>query len=188
MKEKKNVLSVIALICAVISLAVSVFTFLSVREMANAYEERMSHNDLPGESRPTVPDEEEIPTGAAPAEASSHYCNLIVGDWSFYDAALTVDTAFAQVMAGPNVTIDDARKILTVNGEALYAAVLTLHPGEAGDSYELDLDKAEYLLLELSEGDHVELLLEATLSDGCVLTSCGAGWDYEGGQLLMIAG
>ena len=114
---------------------------------------------------------------------------LILFDWTLPEDLLALDGAFARVKSlGEGVTVESCSLILFKNGEALEASSLTLLPGEAVDSYELEMGPLAYHLPELSEGDILELGLEVLLSDGQVLTAWGGSWDFLDGVLVMIAG
>lgn len=193
---KKNILSVIALILALVSLALCGMTISAAWDMADRYDAQLAWMDeryaslearLDAlEARPEAP----IPTEPAPTEAPEEgmaYCNLIIGDWTFEEGKLTVSTAFAQALA-ENTALDSAAIVLTVNGEALHMLSIEMAPGEASDSYELDLSELTFEIAGLADGNSVELLLEITLSDGRTLTSCGGSWEYLEENLQMIAG
>lgn len=132
---------------------------------------------------------------AAPESAgdSDPIAELNLYDWSFEGDTLTVNGAFARVMQlansdGTISQIGESRVVLYRNGTELYHETFQLLPGEASDSYELELEFFGFHLPDLAEGDALELQLEITLSDGRSLTAWGGSWDYADGSLLMIAG
>lgn len=114
-------------------------------------------------------------------------CSLIVGQWEWRNGMLLLDSAYIQVMA-EDAILESASLELLVNEEVFAAQLLELNPGEAQDSYELEMVQVKLDLPELVEGDHVTLQLKAYLTDGTQLSTAGADWDYESGNLLMIAG
>ena len=183
---KKNILALLALILALAGLVPAVFTCLEVRMQAARISELEA--ELLGlkaqisETQPMIPD-----TPAEPEDGEC-YCNLYLGDWTCDGGALTLTTAFAQVVTTADRPLAGAALILEVNGEAFSTVILDMHPGEASDSYELDLAGFPLDLPELAHGDHLDLYLEATLTDGTVLNFPGGSWDWENGRLLMIAG
>jgi len=131
------------------------------------------------------------PAGEVPAQVPEQAptAELVLYDWTVEGERLALDGAFARVMSlGEGVAVDSCSLILMRNGEALEASALTLLPGEAVDSYELEMGPLAYHLPTLSEGDVLELQLEAMLTDGRLLTAWGGSWDYLDGQLVMIAG
>ena len=56
------------------------------------------------------------------------------------------------------------------------------------ESFEADLTDVSFQIPELSAEDTLELWLEATLSDGSITDTCGAGWFMENGRLMLVAG
>jgi hypothetical protein len=114
---------------------------------------------------------------------------LALYDWTVVEDLLTLEGAFARVMSlGEGTAVDSCSLIFMKNGEALEASALTLLPGEAVDSFELEMGPLAYHLPELSDGDVLELRLEVLLTDGSLLTAWGGSWDYLDGALVMIAG
>ena len=193
---KKNILSIIALILALVSLALCGMTISAAWDMADRYDAQLAwmgerYASLESrldalEAQPEAP----IPTEPAPTEAPEEgiaYCNLIIGDWTFEEGSLTVSSTFAQALA-ENTALKSAAIILTVNGEAQHTCSIEMAPGEATDSYELDLSELAFDVPALTDGSTVELLLEITLADGRVLTACGGNWEYLEENLQMIAG
>jgi len=193
---KNNILSVIALVLALVSLTLCGMTISAAWDMADRYDAQLAWMDeryaslesrLDAlEAQPETP----IPVEPVPTEAPEEqiaYCNLIIGDWTFEEGKLTVSTAFAQALA-ENTALESAAILLTVNGEAIATLPIEMAPGEATDSYELDLSELAFDVPALTDGDSVEMLLEITLSDGRVLTSCGGNWEYLENNLQMIAG
>ena len=129
-----------------------------------------------GEIAPQVPDMD--PTA-----------ELALYDWAVVEDLLTLEGAFVRVMSlGEGVAVDSCSLIFMKNGVALEASALTLLPGEAMDSFELEMGPLAYRLPELSEGDVLELTLEALLTDGSLVTALGGSWDFLDGALVMIAG
>lgn len=199
---KKNILAVIALILALISLALCGMTISAAWDMADRYDAQLAWMDeryasldarlaaLESrfgalEAQPDVP----VPSEPAPTEApaaSEAYCNLIIGDWTFEGDTLTVSTAFAQVLAENNAL--ETAVIRLETGSEPITLPIEMHPGEAAHSYELDLTNLVFVLSDLSEGDMMALHLDVTLSDGQALTACAATWEYLEGKLHMSVG
>ncbi len=136
---------------------------------------------------------EKVNTAApeVPAEPEDRIptAELYFSDWAAEEGLLTIDGAFARVMAlGADARIADCMLILYHNGEEAEAISLTLLPGEATDSFELELDPISFDLPELMDGDTLELVLSVSLTTGMNLTAQGGSWDYADNQLIMIAG
>ena len=130
-----------------------------------------------------------VPKVPAEPEDRIPTAELYFSDWSAEEGLLTIDGAFARVMAlGADARIADCMLILYHNGEEVEAIPLTLLPGEATDSFELELDPLSYDLPELKDGDTLELELSVSITTGTNLTALGGSWDYADNQLIMIAG
>lgn len=187
---KKKTLSLFALILALAAILLAGFTWMTVRNQTAELSARLDVletelQQLKSQMAETQPPSTESP---APADEGECYCNLYLSDWTCEGSTLTLTAASAQVVATASRPLTGAALILEINGVSHSAVILDMHPGEASDSYELDLSGFPLTLPELSHGDHLALRLEATLSDGTVLTALGGTWDYEGDQLLMVAG
>lgn len=191
---KKSIIAILALILALAALILTVFACLEIKAQTarlDALETQLQQlQSQMAETQPPVTDPPVAdPTNPpAPEDEGECYCNLYLGDWTCEDGTLTLTAASAQVVSTPGRQLTGAALILEVNGTSHSTVVLQMHPGEASDSYELDLSGFSLNLPELSQGDQMNLYLEATLSDGSVLTALGGTWDYEGDQLLMVAG
>lgn len=114
-------------------------------------------------------------------------------DWSAEDGILTVSGGFVRVSGlsmadGTIADIYGCDLVLYWGGMELSKDALILNPGEAADSFELELDTLRYTLPDFSQGDQLELNLEVILSDGTTLTAWGGSWEYLDGALIMIAG
>lgn len=133
--------------------------------------------------------------GSAPEQTETDYnpiAELNIYDWTAEGTTLTIH-AFARVMSlakgdGTIGQIENCTLVLRRNDVLWETRELTLLPGEASDSMELELEGESFTLEELADGDTLELRLEVLLTDGRALTAVGGGWDYAQGQLMMIAG
>lgn len=127
------------------------------------------------------------------ADALSAYCNLVVGEWYVRDDVLTLERSYAhiqtpQLSTSGAITCTQACLVLK-NGETVLAEVpYTPTPEAETGSYEDELIDAAFSLPELAEGEQVDLWLEATLSDGQVLTTCAATWYAMPSGFSMAAG
>ena len=176
---KKNIISILALVVALAALLLAVSAYLSCRNLAEIYDARLAQ--LEDTVAQLTANQEVLP------ESQNRYCNLVTGDWSHDRDTLTLDTAYAQVLA-EGTGLDSACLILLVNGQAYSTLIIEMAPGEAESSYELDLSGTVLPLPDLKTGDHLELRLEASLTDGSEVSAQGGTWDWENGQLLMVAG
>ena len=184
---KKHILSTCALVLALAAVVLAVFACLEIRmQTARLDALEAALQTMQSQTDETLPVPTETPD--APTVTGDRYSNLYLGDWSCEGSTLTLTTASAQVISTPGCSLDSAALILEVNGTAFSTVILDLYPGEAADSYELDLSGFSLELPELVHGDHLDLRLEAYFSDGTMLTAWGGSWDWENGRLLMIAG
>ena len=183
MFRNKNVLSSAALVCAVLALAASVFACCYAAGLSDRYEAQ-----LEALNEQCLLLQAQLET--SPPSQSDVYANLMITDWSAQDGTLTITTAFAQLLlpgeeaAAPS----QARLVLKLSGAEQAAHEITLLPGEAAESFEADLTDISFQIPELSAEDTLELWLEATLSDGSITDTCGAGWFMENGRLMLVAG
>ena len=127
------------------------------------------------------------------ADALNAYCNLVVGDWYVRDRILTVEDCYAhihtpQMGTVEGVTCSAARMVLKYGEEVLAEYPISPVPGEEAGSYVCSINGAAFRLPELEEGRQMDLWLEATLSDGQVLTHCAATWYAVPGGFSMAAG
>lgn len=181
MSQKKNITSILALLVALASLAVAAFACYRTWNLQQDYEARLAAME-----RSLT----QLPQESAPVSDAGYECysNLFVGEWTFENNALCLSTAHAQVLSAPEVTVNTAQTVLYINGEVFLTEDHVMSPGEASDSYTLELENAEYLLPELVEGDMIDLWLEVTLSDGQTLSASGGSWDYQDGCLQLTVG
>lgn len=125
------------------------------------------------------------------ADALTAYCNLVVGDWYVRDNVLTLENCYAQIQTprlGGELTCDQARLVLK-HGDAVLAQVPVFPvQGEESGSYACDVTDAVFALPGLAEGEQVDLWLEATLSDGQLLTVNAATWYAMHSGFSMAAG
>lgn len=113
---------------------------------------------------------------------------LYFADWSAEDGTLTILDLFARVMKLGSTQVSACSLTLYLNGTPLETTLLTLLPGEATDSLELELGFVSFPLPTLESGDVLELVLEAALPDGRLLTAPAGSWDCVDGELIMVAG
>ena len=128
------------------------------------------------------------------AEALDSYCILNVESASITDGVLTVDNGNVTVqtpaitVAGETVTCTDAALVLTLDDQEISRISLTLIPTEVDGSFEQTLRGTPFEVGELADGQELKLRLEATLSDGQILTAVGTTWLCSGGELQGSVG
>lgn len=128
-------------------------------------------------------------SGESNPSGSVAVASLMLHDWAWDGSLLTVSGSFARIMsleAGTEISSCQIR--LYRNEELVDHIPLTLLPGEADNSLELDVESLFFDLSHISQGDMVTMDLEILLSTGTFLTARGGSWEYQDGELMLIAG
>lgn len=119
-------------------------------------------------------------------------CSLDVYDWLIENDTLVLTDGSAWIQL-PQMTADggaaactDASLILQLDGEEIARKSLML-PME-GTELEIDVSGIVFEIPELEESSQLELWMEATLSDGQVLSCTGSSWFRFEGQLIQAVG
>ena len=185
MQKNKNLLALIALVCAVLALGLSVFSLISLGgsqarvallEQKNAYLQ------------------EQLNTLAAinNSISSEAYCHLFVSDWEGDLPTLTLRNAVAQVTVttsgNSELLVQSAQLVLRQDIREVSRLPVSLVAGDSNTSFEADLENVSFDLPQLEENGQVDLWLEVVLSDGQILLSPACGWYRSGTQLFMVAG
>lgn len=126
------------------------------------------------------------------ADALSAYCNLIVGDWYVLESTLTLESGYATIHT-PQLTASDeaytqVRLVLKRGEEVLAQCPISPVETDEPGSFACSISNAAFPLPVMSEGDQMDLWLEATLTSGQVLTTCAATWYAMPGGFSMAAG
>ena len=119
------------------------------------------------------------------------YANLVVEDWANDDGKLVINSGFIQVqtpLLGETVTLQKAELVFLQNGSELERMTVDVPAGEGAGSYELALSGTSFTMPEVSADCQLDLNLEATLSDGNVITSSGGSWYVSDGELVLSVG
>ena len=117
-------------------------------------------------------------------EDGNPYCELSVGDWTAEGSKLTV-SVYAQAFL-PASAQASARLELWHGPDVIGTEPVKLTFGEGG-SYEAELS-ASFQIPSLKADEELQLWLVIDSETFNTISSCGAGWYDEGGQLLVIAG
>lgn len=146
--------------------------------------------------------QEEIPlsTPENPAEPKLTY---LAGSLTAYASALAANTQVEDGILGAEVTAVVQTPLLTVDGQSvtvvlaklcwyqgdalLSEQVLELGEGETEGSYTASLH-TQLEAPELSDGDRIDLILKAELSNGRVLTAEAGSWTAMDGRLESSVG
>lgn len=121
------------------------------------------------------------------------YCNMMVDSWLDDGSAVTLTSAYVQVQlprlsAQGVLTAKKAQLVLYRNSQEVSRTDITLQPGEAAGSYEMELSDQTLPLPEMAEDDYLDLWLEVTLSDGRTLSTAGASWFNSPDGLFLVVG
>ena len=121
------------------------------------------------------------------------YCNMMVDSWLDDGSAVTLTSAYIQVQlprlsTAGMLTAEKAQLVLYCNSREVSRTDITLQPGEAAGSYQLELSDQTIPLPEMAEDDYLDLWLEITLSDGRMLSTAGASWYNGPDGLFLVVG
>lgn len=126
------------------------------------------------------------------ADALTSYCNLVVGEWFVREDMLTLEACYAQVhtpqLGSDSVSCASTRILLKHGSTILDEVSVSPTPDEEIGSYSCEITDLIFALPDLAEGEQVDLWLEATLSNGQVLTACAATWYAMSSGFSMAAG
>lgn len=122
------------------------------------------------------------------------YCDVMVEESSYADGKLTITTGTATVQApkitneGETIICQEAKLILSFNGEDIATTALTLaESGEPG-SYKQDLAGTAFDVPAMEDDQQLILRLDVTLSNGQILSASGNTWFYNAEGLLPVVG
>lgn len=122
------------------------------------------------------------------------YCSVIVEESAFEGGKLTLSSGKAQVQApvitneGEAITCQEAVLVLSLNGEELDREILTLSATDTAGLFEAALTSITFDIPEMENNQKVELVLNATLTNGQTLSAFGGNWSYSNDGLLPAFG
>ncbi len=182
MKIKTNKLYPI--VCAVLAAALllSVIGFFTARSNAKELEEEVAA--LLDENQQLKLLNQALEAQVGIWENNETYCELSVGEWSEQNGTLNV-YAYAQAFL-PAGAQTNARMELWHGPDVIGSEPVTLMPGEGG-AYEAEVS-ATFKVPTLQADEELQLWLVIDSDSFNTISSCGAGWYEEDGQLMVIAG
>lgn len=128
-------------------------------------------------------------------EASlTSYCSIILEESEVKDSKLTLTTGKVQVQApvitneGETISCQEVTLVLRFNGEELAKEVLTVAQTDTAGLYEASVDGISFEIPEMENDQKVELTLNATLTNGQILSAYGGHWFYNEDGLLPALG
>ena len=129
------------------------------------------------------------------ASSLASYCTLTLNDASLEDGDLTILSGYALVQAplltanGENVACAQANLVLTLDGQEIASAALTMAPGEADRSYDAAITDMSFDVPDtIGDGQQLVLRLDAVLTNGQTLTAQGGSWTAENGSVANAVG
>lgn len=129
------------------------------------------------------------------AASLESYCSLTLDEVELSECDLTILNGYAIVQA-PRITENDeniacaqATLVLTLDGEEIGSAALTMAPGETDRSYDASITDMSFTIPEnIGEGQHLALRLDALLTNGQTLTTQGGSWYLDNGSIANAVG
>lgn len=140
---------------------------------------------------PTEPVDEALINMASSLQS---YCNLTVTESENSDGKLTLTQGSIQIQLpritnqGETIVCSNAVLVLTFDGTEVGAAELTLPEPSGTGIYEVSIAGTSFDIPELEDDQQLALRLDVTLSNYQTLTSPGATFFYNNGELLLAVG
>lgn len=126
--------------------------------------------------------------------ALESYCSVTIDDSVFENGKLTLSSGTVQVKApqitneGESIICREATLNLAFNGEDLGQKVLPLSETGTAGLFEAPVENVVFDLPELEDQQSVELTVNATLSNGQILTAFGSSWVLNEEGFLPVVG
>ena len=127
--------------------------------------------------------------------ALESYCSLTLGESTLADGKLTLADGTALVQApritdaGSNIACAQATLVLTLDGQEVGTAALTMAPGETDRSYEASLAGVSFELPGgIGADQQLSLRLDVQLTNGQSLSAQGGSWYYQDGVIANAVG
>lgn len=128
------------------------------------------------------------------AASLESYCSVTVEESTFEGTQLTLSSCKVQVQTpaitneGKAIGCQDAVLILSFNGEELAQAKVELEETDTAGLFEATISGMTFEIPEMEDDQKVELTLNATLSNGQILSAYGGDWFYNQEGLLPVVG
>lgn len=186
---KKNLTSVLTLLCALLALAAALLNIISLKKTQAELESQLAGLQFQVEQLRLELESEAAISDEAPdiSEAANEaFCTLAIDGWSLEDDTLTLDL-FAQAVLPEGTAVSDAQLLLTC-GDTCHQTEISLSAGEAEGCFEAELSGITFSLSGTAPDQELELVLMVTFTGGNVIQAYGGSWYQEDGQLYLIAG
>lgn len=122
------------------------------------------------------------------------YCNVYIEESAFESSKLTLTSGNVQVKTptitneGEVITCQEAVLVLSLDGEVLDQKTVTLAASDTEGLLEAPLENLVFDIPEMEDDQKAELTLNATLTNGQVLSAFGGNWFYNEEGLLPVVG
>lgn len=175
---KKNLTSVIALVCALLTLIIALFCLHTLKQTNEALSAKIAVLEAQvAQLRPQM-------EGSA-VELPDVSCNLLVDSWSADEKQLTADL-FAVAQLEEGLTVSQAQLYLTC-GDQSQVRDIEMSPGEGENSFESNLPGLVFDLPEMEEGSELTLELIVTTTGGRNIHA-RVNWYLEDARLELVSG
>ncbi len=181
MSKQKSLLSLIALVCAVLALGLSVAAVCLNLNAGSRMAALEQENKFLQQQLNTL-------SAAQGQPDANALCYLMVNGWEANLSELLLTSATAEVAIPEGSEITGAHLVLRKGIEELTRKSVTLHASASFTGYEATLENIRFDLPALAENEQVDVWLEVVLSNGQILLSASCGWYCFDGELLMVAG
>lgn len=185
---KKNLISILALLIAIVSLVLSVICYGAVREAPTYYSDRLFELNRENEELHAQLEALAARLEALESGTVTPVCNLLVDSWVEEEGALTLTGAYIEVQLPADATIETAQLVLLHNGRETSRIDISLESTEAAGLYRRSLTDTWFVLPEMADDDSLDLYLEVALSNGALMTATGISWYRNDGTLHSVVG
>lgn len=184
---KKDVISLLALMLAAAALVLSIASVVRKPEVSCGHEEEIAalRSELSAVYE-RLEALENVKDNVSPAATGR--ADLFINEWEERDGTLTLTSAYIQVLASGEASIDKAQLILFHNGVEHNRADITLEVGETEGSYQCTLSDTWFVLPEMEEDDLLDVHLVVTLSNGNSIVSPSSSWYATADGLYAVVG
>lgn len=175
---KKNLISILALICALLTLAIALFCLGALKKTNRELADRIAALEArigKLENSTALPEEELLGVS----------CNLLVDSWTAHDNTLTADI-FAVAQLEEGLEASQAQLYLSC-GEQTQIRDIEMLPGEGENCFEANLPGTAFDLPAMEEGDELTLELIVTFTGGRNIHA-RVSWYLEDGELVLVSG
>ena len=126
--------------------------------------------------------------------ALESYCGVYIEESAFENSKLTLTSGNVQVKTptitneGEVITCQEAVLVLSLDGEVLDQKAVALAASDTEGLLEAPLENLVFDIPEMEDDQKAELTLNATLTNGQVLSAFGGNWFYNEEGLLPVVG